>query len=162
MTAVALHPPLGRPRGFTLVELLTVVAVMAVVTTLAAPGMRSFGLSQKARTVSHDLVSDLLVARSEALKRNREVAVQPLEGGWTEGWAVTVEERRLVTRQVEAGSLAFEGSPLEIRFNVWGRIAGPATTLRLTLGPADPQSDASRRCIDVDPSGYARSTVGAC
>ena len=162
MSAVPPHPPLGRPRGFTLVELLTVVAVMAVVTTLAAPGMRSFGLSQKARTVSQDLVSDLLVARSEALKRNREVAVQPLEGGWTEGWAVTVEDRRLVTRQVEAGSLAFEGSPPEIRFNVWGRIAGPATTLRITLGPADPQSDASRRCIDVDPSGYARSTVGAC
>jgi type IV fimbrial biogenesis protein FimT len=162
VTAVLPWSVSRQQRGFTLVELLTVVAVMAVVTTLAAPGMRSFGLSQKARTVSHDLVSDLLVARSEALKRNREVTVQPLQGGWTEGWSVNAEELRLVTRQIEAGSLAFDGTPQEIRFNVWGRIAGPATTLRITLGPADPQSDASRRCIDVDPSGYARSTVGAC
>lgn len=159
---MAPHPDGRRAQGFTLVELLTVIAVMAVVTTLAAPGMRSFGLSQKAKTVSHDLVSDLLVARSEALKRNREVTVEPLEGGWNEGWAVSVEELRLVTRQVEAGSLAFEGPPPLIRFNVWGRIAAPAATLRMTLGPADPHSDASRRCIDVDPSGYARSTVGAC
>lgn len=152
-----------RPAGgFTLIELLTVIAVMAVITTIAAPGMRAFGLSQRAKTVSYDLVSDLFVARSEALKRNRAVTVRPLDGDWTAGWSVATGDQPLATRQIDAGNLDFDAAPNAITFNVFGRIADPADPVRITVQAADPDAGATRRCVEIDPSGYARSQLGAC
>lgn len=162
MSLMAARGPAPRPRGFTLIELLTVIAVMAVVTTLAAPGMRAFGLSQRAKAVSYDLVSDLLAARSEALKRNRTVTLRPLDGDWTSGWSVAVGDQRLLTRQIGAGNLDFDDAPATITFNVFGRIADPADPVRMTVQPADTGSDAARRCVEIDPSGYARTRLGAC
>jgi type IV fimbrial biogenesis protein FimT len=154
--------PLRIARGVTLVELLSVVAVLGVVTAVAAPAMRSFGVSQRAKAVGYDLVSDLLVARSEALKRNRPVTVAPLGTDWTIGWTLTDGAQIITTRQTDAGSLAYDGAPAAITFNVFGRVSDPANQVRITVLPADSRSDAARRCIEVDPSGYARSKLGSC
>ncbi len=151
-----------RVRGMTLIEVLTVVAVMAIVTAAAAPGMRSFGISQRAKALSFDLVSDLLIARSEALKRNRVVTVTPNQGDWAKGWTVTAGTTVVLSRPSDAGSLSFESAPTSIGFNVFGRVASPVDPVRMTVKPADTGSDATRRCIELDPSGYARSKLGDC
>lgn len=63
-------PP--RPaRGFTLVELLIVIAVAGVLVTLAAPSLRDFILLQRLKSVNAQLVTDLQYARSEAVARNQ-------------------------------------------------------------------------------------------
>jgi prepilin-type N-terminal cleavage/methylation domain-containing protein len=59
-----------RRRGFTLVELLVVVAVIAVILTLAAPSFRGMIEMQRLRSVTAQLVTDLQFARNEAVQRN--------------------------------------------------------------------------------------------
>ena len=54
-------------QGFTLVELLTVVVVLAVITSIALPAMRSLIDRQRLKSVVETLQSDLRAARTEAL-----------------------------------------------------------------------------------------------
>jgi type IV fimbrial biogenesis protein FimT len=64
-----------RWRGFTLIELMTVVAVVAVLLTLAAPWFYDLILVQRLKGINAQLVTDLQFARSEAASRNMDVYV---------------------------------------------------------------------------------------
>jgi type IV fimbrial biogenesis protein FimT len=56
-------------RGLTLVELLIVVAVLAILGTLVGPSIRDLVLMQRLRSINSQLVTDLQFARSEAVSR---------------------------------------------------------------------------------------------
>lgn len=57
--------------GFTLAELLIVIAVAAVLLTVGVPGFRDFILLQRLKGINAQLVTDLQFARSEAASRNQ-------------------------------------------------------------------------------------------
>lgn len=59
-----------RQHAFTLVEMLIVIALAAIVLTLAAPSFRNFILVQRLKSVNAQLVTDLQFARSEAVSRS--------------------------------------------------------------------------------------------
>ncbi len=65
--------------GFTLLELMVVVAVAAVLAAIAAPSFSTFIDNQRLRNASFDIVSDLSLARSEALTRQTTVVITPGE-----------------------------------------------------------------------------------
>jgi type IV fimbrial biogenesis protein FimT len=56
--------------GFTLVELMIVLAVVAVIALIAAPSMRSLIQMQRLRSINAQLVTDMQFARNEAVSRN--------------------------------------------------------------------------------------------
>jgi len=56
-------------RGFTLVELLIAVAVIAILMLIAAPSFRDMILMQRLRSITAQLVTDLQFARNEAVSR---------------------------------------------------------------------------------------------
>ena len=58
-----------RPKGLTLIELMLVVALVAILATLAAPSFRDFILMQRLKAVNAQVVTDLEYARSEAAAR---------------------------------------------------------------------------------------------
>jgi type IV fimbrial biogenesis protein FimT len=65
-------------RGLTLVELLTVMVVLAILATVAAPSFRSMMIRQRVQGVHDQLLTDLQLARSEQTARSgasTEVAV---------------------------------------------------------------------------------------
>lgn len=62
-------------HGLTLIELMVVVALVAVVLTLAAPSFSSFFAKKRVEGVVSELVTDLQYARSEAVSRNAAVRV---------------------------------------------------------------------------------------
>ena len=72
----------GHVRGFTLVELLTVVVILAVLAMIAAPSLRELSVSQRVQMAAMDLNTSLLRARSEAIKQNTDVTLSPV-GAWT-------------------------------------------------------------------------------
>ena len=65
-----------RNHGFTLIELMVVIAVVAVILTLAAPSFYGFILKQRLKSITAQLVTDLQFARSEAAARNSPVRVR--------------------------------------------------------------------------------------
>lgn len=90
-------------RGFTLVELLVVLAVGAILLAIAVPGYAFLVNGSKLTAVTNDLVSALHLARSEAIKRGKRVTVCKTSNAmaaipscdttarWNDGWLVFVD-----------------------------------------------------------------------
>jgi len=87
--------------GFTLVELLVTLALAAILLSQAVPSFSSMIKGNRLATETNTLVSDINLARSEAIKRGTRVilcrsadpsAANPTCGGsantWTTGWLV--------------------------------------------------------------------------
>ena len=82
----------SRYTGFTFTELMVVIAIMSILLSFAAPSFQSLIAQSRLTTVSTQLRSALLIARSEAIKSNRQVTVCASEdqsscsnGSWSSG-----------------------------------------------------------------------------
>ena len=69
-------------RGFTIIEIMVVIAIMGVLLTIAAPSFVTFTATQKVKTASFDLYAAMMFARSEAIKRKVNVTVSAAGGDW--------------------------------------------------------------------------------
>ena len=148
-----------RGRGFTLIELLTVVAITAILSTMAAPAFKSLVAGQRARLTSTDLYAALVLARSEAIKRDTQVTLQPVGAGWQAGWSIP--------------NPSDTGHPVANHGPVTGAtITGPDTVVYLPNGrvasDTPPSFDiavdgaSSHRCVAVDLSGRPRMQATGC
>lgn len=70
--------------GFSLVELMVVVAVLAVVMALGIPSFAEWIANSRIRTAASSILNGLQLARSEAIRTNARVQFQltGLTGGW--------------------------------------------------------------------------------
>jgi type IV fimbrial biogenesis protein FimT len=149
-------------RGFTLIELLTVVAILALLMAAVGPSLGSFAAGQKVKAASYDLTAALLLARSEALKRNGSVRISRVGDSWNNGWTVAVvaTDATLNKQGAMNAALEFGDAPESIVFNAYGRVSSPAEPVKIKLASsAAPQS---KRCIALSLSGHASSSVGVC
>lgn len=65
----------GQASGFTLIELLVTLAVAAVMVGIALPSFMSTMESSRERSVIDAITTSIKYARSEAVKRNRQLAL---------------------------------------------------------------------------------------
>jgi len=79
-----------RSRGFTIIEILMVVAILGIFAGLAAPSMADLLAATSIRGASSDLYTSLITARSEAIKRRSNATVAPVGANWNSGWTVTI------------------------------------------------------------------------
>lgn len=84
--------------GFTLLELMAVLAIAGALLALAAPAMKEFVQKSKMTSFGNEMVSSIQIARSEAIKRagvscvcsvsDATAAIPACDGGdtWETGW----------------------------------------------------------------------------
>ena len=68
-------------QGFTLIEAMVTISVLAILTSIATPSMRAFVESSRISTVTNEVAADLFFIRSEALKRRMNVYICPQKEG---------------------------------------------------------------------------------
>ena len=150
-----------KPRGFTLIELMVVVALAAILAALAAPSFKSFVSGQRVKAAASDFAMAAILARSEAIKRNADVTITPVTSGatgWKDGWTVAVGATHLRQQQAYTG-VTFSGPASAITYNGSGRLAAAVSTMTIT------GSDGSARCVAFDLSGMpksSKSSSGTC
>jgi type IV fimbrial biogenesis protein FimT len=84
-----------RPRGFSLLELMTAITVLAVVLGMGVPAFASIMRNNQIAAQSNNLLQALTLARSEALTRGKRVSVcaagadeNSCGAAWQSGWVV--------------------------------------------------------------------------
>lgn len=152
--------------GVTLIELIVTVAVLAILLSLAAPTFRDLLAAQRIRAAAHSLVSDLVLARSEAVKRGASVTLTPTAGNWADGWSVTAGAGAdVLSAQNALGSgLGLSVSvpdslipPPAVEFDRNGR-SGTSSMVRFQLS----YLTTPKRCITLDLLGRPKSANSAC
>lgn len=73
-------------HGFTLIEMLVVIAIIAILSTIAMPSYSSLIAKESLTSTANELVSSYKFARSEAIKRNRIITLSASDNG---NWVVT-------------------------------------------------------------------------
>ena len=82
-------------RGFTLIELMVIVAIIAIAMMIAVPSMSSFQRNAELASTTNGLLASINTARSEAMKRGMNAMVRPIDTtDWTKGWVVFVDVAR--------------------------------------------------------------------
>lgn len=74
--------------GFTLLELITTVVIVAVLAAIGFPAMQNLILDNRLSSAANSVVISINLARSEALTRRDTVSIVPAAGGWGDGWEV--------------------------------------------------------------------------
>ena len=148
--------------GFTLVEMMVVISIIAILAAVAIPSFQSLIRNQRIKNSSYEMFISLMVARSEAIKRNKDVIIAPVTAGsWQDGWTVSVVLPSAVLKNQEAlKGIAVSGAPASLTYKRTGRLSATATpSFQFDINPADSNFI---RCITIELSGLPRTKKGAC
>jgi type IV fimbrial biogenesis protein FimT len=93
-----------KQTGFTLVELMVAVAILAILLTVGLPQMKVYFQGARMVTNTNDLIAAMALARSEAVKRGLRVTICQSDNAasaaptcsanttWEDGWLVFTED----------------------------------------------------------------------
>lgn len=147
-------------HGFTLAELMIVIAIVGILMALAVPNFRPFVLSQRIKNASFEVFASLILARNEAITRGATVTIASISGtNWAGGWTVTAFDGTLLRTQTAYPASITMTGPATLAYNGMGRLTGAAGTINLTASGIDASSS---RCISIDLSGRPVTKSGTC
>ncbi|WP_232073369.1 GspH/FimT family pseudopilin [Variovorax sp. RA8] len=167
-TDVLMRRP-GHVAGFTLIELMVTIVLLAILLALGFPSMTTWIRNSKIRTVADSLQNGLRLAQAEALRRSRQT-VFSLTNSTSPATSLTavangrnwsINTVQLLTDEtpqfVEAGVLSSVGNdvqitgPVSICFNSLGRLVANATP-----GPTGANCAAAAASYNITLTGADR------
>ncbi|WP_257266796.1 GspH/FimT family pseudopilin [Endozoicomonas sp. ONNA2] len=162
----------SKAMGVSLVELLVSLSVAAILVAASAPGMKTLIVNNRIDNVADELYGSLMLARSEAVKRQRTVSLcstlddltcDESNAGWHHGWLIFTDASadgllndndrllRRVTGQSELISIQWNRG-YSLRFNSRGQ-----TNQAGTFQVCDQDSNSDAKAIIISMSGRLRT-----
>ncbi|MDP2786657.1 MAG: GspH/FimT family pseudopilin [Pseudomonadota bacterium] len=171
--------------GVTLIELLISISILAILLTVAVPSFQTSIVNNRLGTYSNALFSSLILARSEAIKRNKRVVVckssdgESCTGNWGQGWIVFVDTNNDAT--VSSGEVIVQKSgALENNYSLTGNeyiasyvsyssegvsktVSGAMQAGTFELCPPSPAPSGNGRNIVISSTGKPRvEAIATC
>ena len=167
----------GAESGFTLIEVMIVIVIVAILAAVAVPGFRDLIANNRMVTELYVLRATLNNARSEALARRAPVVVCPTtddvscadSDDWSSGYIAFVdtdddsaadpnnpdEELIQLETELRALDMAFDNGNRRVRFNPQGTVLGFEGTFTF----CDARGPAHARALIVNPVGAVRAAT---
>lgn len=149
----------GRAGGFSLLELMITLVILVILVTIAVPSFNNFVLATRLKNTASDIYASLVLARSEAIKRNTNVTVGPAVSGgpWANGWQVSVGGT-ILNSQGAVSKLKIEcpAGTACTQTLIYGRngklTSGTVSLIVDDQSPTNPRR-VPMRCVNVDLGG---------
>lgn len=161
-------------KGFTLIELMIVICIIAILASLTVPSFSDIIRRQQVSGEANVLFSLVYLARSEAIKRNSVVTICKSNdadlcgGNWSDGWIVFQDNDKDGSRdngeiKISSGTIGNDyqlswsafGSNNYIRFTARGMTLSQNGTFKLC--PADNDTKFSRAVV-ISKTARVRTT----
>lgn len=79
-----------RNKGFTLIEILMVILLLAILAGLAIPSVQEAQANARVRSTAADLMTAMAEARNQASGRQRNISLTRIGGDWSSGWIMNL------------------------------------------------------------------------
>ena len=152
-------------RGFTILELVVTATIVAILSAAAMPFLGELVRGQRIKTAISDINASVIYARSEAIKRNQNVAICASTDGaacagatnWATGWIVFVDADAdgtpgaatdILKKQDPVSGVTVTGTATNLSYQRDGRLAAPLAA-DFVVGA----TGATSRCLGVNVSG---------
>ncbi len=148
--------------GFTLIELIVSLSVVAILAALAVPGFQNMIAQGEMREASTALSMTFTRARSEATKRGTQITVIRNFDGWAGGWLIRDPAIPATLHQQQAlKGVEFISSPPTVFYLSSGRVRP------ISGSPYEFEFKSTRiaslvRCVSIDSSGSPLIEAKAC
>ncbi|MGH8660951.1 MAG: GspH/FimT family pseudopilin [Burkholderiales bacterium] len=154
-----------RSTGFTLIELMVTIAVLAILLYVALPNFAVWMQNTQIRTAGEAILNGMQLARAEAIRRNVNVELQmDASSGWTARVPSTAEviQSRVAGEGSAASAVTIApAGATTITFNGFGSIttnndATPTITEIKIDSPSIAAADSRELCVLVRAGGNIR------
>jgi type IV fimbrial biogenesis protein FimT len=164
--------PLVCFKGFTLIELIVTLTIAGILMAIAAPSMQSFVSGSRLTTQVNDLLADINISRSEAIKRNTTAGICATASGgtsciastnWANGWMVYADVSGVTTpiktHEALSGNNTLTGSTGIVTYDKSGVLTSGSGVFVFTL--CDPARKKTR-VVTVATTGRPTITESTC
>lgn len=147
-------------KGFTLIELMVVLAVAAILAGVVGPGFREMIFNNRITADVNSFVAAAHIARSEALKTGQPVVLQPIANNWNNGWTVdeTASGGANVHTFTKQSDVTIASGLANIRYSS----RGTATSVVGTLQFCDSRVAEEGREVSIGLTGRVSTDVFVC
>lgn len=143
-----------KNKGFTLIELMVTIAVLAIIAMIAGPSFSNMLLKQNLKKSTQELANVLVQARSKAVLERREVTVQL-------NTSAVADSLTQLNWMPEGKAVLKTGSPTSITFLATGLIKSATADTSFTI--CEKASGELSRTVSISRMGTIQQiTEGTC
>lgn len=151
--------------GFTLVEMLIVMAILAILVGVGMPTFNDSMQDRRLGSVTSEYISAIYIARNESLTRRQRITLAPLPAGWQAGW--TISDGVTVLHQYanpdpDDSQIRFDIEGVQsLRFNANGRVTfnDDNTLANLRIIVCDSRPHERGRTLNLSAFGSVENVV---
>jgi len=161
-------------NGFTLIELIVVLALAAILATVAVPGLSRLSAKERVVARTNSLLRALQYARGIAVRRGRRVIIcgrtedgdcSDSTGAWSAGWLVFINRDGSYPPHVDDGDDLLrvrkggeDGAATVFSNRRYFEFTARGTAINGTLTVCPPRDDIAARALVISNVGRVRGT----